>query len=357
LTKLIVQNRKKLPNDFEVVEFVEPEEIARIQGEKNIPAPLSLTWTWEYGSELARLRELYEKGKRGNWNAETDLDWECPVSKDEWLINPQASMLANVCKLMGKDEATQKAAAFDEMNHALSQLLHGEQAALQLCGQLTNLCPTTDEKWYAANQVFDEARHVEALSKFIARKMDCVYPINPTLKILLDELLTVESYQMKCLGMQTLFEGMAVGIFDAFRTESRNPLFTDMLHRIEQDEARHAAFGILTMRRTVEQASSREREEMEDWAFAVLEALNANQQLDMLHTFAEKYDFDPESIVQMSQGMENWAELNSEVFMHTVVPNLARLGLITERTAGRWRELGMLSDIRQGARSALPLTD
>jgi hypothetical protein len=114
------------------------------------------------------------------------------------------------------------------MNYVLSQLLHGEQAALQLCGQLTSLCPTTDEKWYAANQVFDEARHVEALSKFLTRKM--------------------------------------------------------------------------------------------------------------------------------GQALENWGELNSLVYMHTVVPNLVRLGLVTERTESRWRELGMLSDVRQAPRSELPLT-
>ena len=81
------------------------------------------------------------------------------MSKDEWVVSPEASMLAQITKLMGKDEATQKAAAFDEINYVLSQLLHGEQAALQLCGQLTNVCTKMDEKWYSASQVIDEARH------------------------------------------------------------------------------------------------------------------------------------------------------------------------------------------------------
>ena len=34
--------------------------------------------------------------------------------------------------------------------------------------------------------------------------------------------------------------------------------------------------------------------------------------------------------------------INSEVFMHTVVPNLKRLGLITERTEPEWRRVGMI---------------
>ena len=73
--------------------------------------------------------------------------------------------------------------------HLISQLLHGEQAALQLCGQLTNACPTMDAKFYAGSQVIDEVRHVEVLSKFLQRKMGVLHPIDPTLKVLLDKLL------------------------------------------------------------------------------------------------------------------------------------------------------------------------
>ena len=204
-------------------------------------------------------------------------------------------MLAQICKLMGKDEATQKAAAFDELDYLLSQLLHGEQAALQLCGQLTNVCDKMDEKWYAASQVIDEARHIEAFSKFLQRKLGTIYPIGPTLKILLDDPARGRhARSKKTLGMQTLFEGMAVGIMDMLRRECRNPLLTETIRRVEQDEARHAAFGVLMMRRVVREADAEQMDEMEDWAFAILEALNANQQLDMLHLLGPKYGIDPD---------------------------------------------------------------
>jgi hypothetical protein len=42
--------------------------------------------------------------------------------------------------------------------------------------------------------------------------------------------------------------------------------------------------------------------------------------------------------------MPNWAELNSLIYMHTVVPNLRNLGLVTERTESRYRKLGMMFD-------------
>jgi len=346
--KLIQEHRKRF-GEFEVVDFVDPGEIERLRRQTDVDVPLDLHWTWEYGSEVAELRNLYEKGKVNQWNAETDLDWSIPVTKDEWIVDPQVSMLAQVCKLMGRDEATQKAAAFDEVNHLLSQLLHGEQAALQLCGQLTNACPKMDEKWYAASQVTDEARHIEALAKFLQRKMGTIYPINPTLKILLDELLQADTVQTKTLGMQCLFEGMAVGIFDLLRRETKNPLLGEMIRRVEQDEARHAAFGVLVMRRVVREAAPEEKARMEEWAFSVLEALNANQQLDMLRLIGPKYGIDPENVTRMALSMPNFAEFNSLAYMHTVIPNLRGLGLLTERTRDQYLKLGMLLE---GSRAA-----
>ncbi len=356
MDKLIQEHRKRF-GEFEVIEFVDTGEIERLRARTDVAAPLELHWTWEYGEEVEELRALYEKGKANQWNAESDLDWSIPVSRDEWVITPEASMLAQICKMMGKDEATQKAAAFDELNHLLSQLLHGEQAALQLCGQLTNACELMDEKWYASSQVADEARHVEAISKFVHRKLGSIYPISPTLKILLDELLQAETARKKTLGMQTLFEGMAVGIFDLLRRDTQNDLLREMIRRVEQDESRHAAFGVLTMRRVVREADAEEKAELEDWAFEILEALNANQQLDMLHVLGPKYGIDPENVTKATLAMPQWAEFNSMAYMHTVIPNLRNLGLITERTETRYRELGMLYDrsSREAKFSDIPL--
>src|SRR5208337_2659020 len=160
--------------------------------------------------------------------------------------------------------------------HTLSQLLHGEHAALQLCGQLTNACPKMDEKWYAASQVVDEARHIEVISKFLQRKVGMIYPINPTLKILLDRLLEAEGPQKKTLGMQTLFEGMAVGIMDLMRTESRNPLLTDMLRIL-----------------------------------------------------GPEYGIGPGSVVQMAVSLPNFAGFNSMPYMHTVIPDFVHVGPLT----------------------------
>ena len=346
MEKFMNEFRRNL-GSFELVDFPDESQVAKIREKLDVPTPMAVRWNdWEYGSEVSELRALYEKGKDNQWNASRDVDWSIPLTNDEFIAGPELSLLGNVTKLMGKDEATQKAAMFDEIAWVLSQLLHGEQAALQICGQLTNLCPTTDEKFYAANQVYDEARHTEVFARLLGEKFGTIYPISPNLKILLDELLSVEGYTMKCLGMQTLFEGTAVGIMDQFRSNSRNALISDVIRRVEQDESRHAAFGVLTMRRVVKRSNEAEMQRMEDWAFAVLEALNANQQLDMLRVLGPKYGIEPDAVVGMAMSLPEWKDFNSQPFMHTVVPNLQRLGLITERTESQWLERGMMVESR-----------
>jgi hypothetical protein len=340
--KILSQHRRQV-GEFETVDFVDEAAIGSLRTKLDVDVPLDLRWTWEYGSEIEELRNLYERGKKGQWNAEADIDWDTPFPRDEWFMpRVGALLLPSLLSDAGVDEATCREAAWDEFAHMLSQLLHGEQAAMQLCGQLTNACPTMDAKFYAGSQVIDEVRHTEVLAKFLQRKMGTLHPIDPTLKVLLDMLLAAPTWKMKTLGMQCLFEGMAVGIFDQIAKATSNPLLRDIIRRVQIDESRHAAFGILSMRQVVKESTREEMDEMEDFAFSILETLNANQQLDMLRLLGPKYGLDPEIVVQMMLSLPEWPVINSEIFMHTVVPNLRRLGLITERTEPEWRRVGMI---------------
>jgi hypothetical protein len=353
--KLLANNRRRF-GEFEAVEFVDEDQISALRAKLDVDVPLDLRWSWEYGSEIEELRNLYERGKRGQWNAETDIDWSIPFPKEEWFLPKEGALLMpSILSFMGADDDTCREAAFDEFTHLLSQLLHGEQAALQLCGQLTNACPTMDAKFYAGSQVIDEVRHVEVLSKFLQRKIGKIHPIDPTLKTLLDLLLEAPTWKLKTLGMQTLFEGMAVGIFDLLARSTTNPLLKDMIRRVQIDESRHAAFGVLSMRQVVRDSEPAELAEMEDFAFSVIECLNANQNMDMLRLLGPKYQLDPENVVKSTLGLPEWPALNSEVYMHTVVPNLKRLNLITERTEDAYRKIGVLhGDIGQPRHQVSP---
>ena len=56
--------------------------------------------------------------------------------------------------------------------------------------------PNIDSKFYAATQVIDEARHVETYSRLLHEKFELAYPITPTLKRLLNDVLSDSRWDM-----------------------------------------------------------------------------------------------------------------------------------------------------------------
>src|SRR5207247_4945582 len=106
---------------------------------------------------------------------------------------------------------------------------------------------------------------------------------------------------------------------------------------------------ILSNRRMMLESKANMMESMVYFSFNVLDTFNSNQQLDMLRDLAPRYGLDPDTVVQMLLAQEDFAQFNSEVFMHTVIPNLARLGLITERTEAKYRAAGIMWGDRFGA--------
>lgn len=282
---------------------MDEKHIAELRQRLEIDAPVEVGWTSEHGSQAGELRALYERGKCGHWNTGDDLDWSMPAPS--WHgsmvdVDSELFMLPQILKFMGADPDIRERAAGDELAFIFSQLLHGEQTALRICGQLIDVCPTNDAKLYASSQVADEPRHVEVIAKLLERKLGTLCPVGPTRKNLFDCLLTASTWKTTPLGTQTLFEGMAVAVFDCLGRAARNPLPVDILRCVKVDEARHTAVGVLPMRRVVQEASEEERAGLEDFDFEILETLNANQNLDMLRVPGSRYGIDPDTIVQVA---------------------------------------------------------
>jgi hypothetical protein len=126
--------------------------------------------------------------------------------------------------------------------------------------------PSMDAKFYAATQVIDEARHVESYSKLLHDKFELTYPITPTLKRLLDDVLSDSRWDMTYLGMQVLIEGLALAAFAQIRDQSQNPLAASVNAYVMQDEARHVAFGRFALRDYYPQLTQAERDEREEFA-------------------------------------------------------------------------------------------
>ncbi len=163
---------------------------------------------------------------------------------------------AGVRKLMGKDEATQKAGRLRRAQ------LPALAAPARRAGGAPALRPAHQRLRQDGREVVRRepgdrrgaprrgALEVPARARWAPSTRSA-----PTLKILLDELLEAQGVQKKTLGMQTLFEGMAVGIMDLLRSDSRNPLLD------RDDPARRAGRGAPRRLRRADDAPRGERRE------------------------------------------------------------------------------------------------
>ena len=77
----------------------------------------------------------------------------------------------------------------------------------------------------------------------------------------------------------------------------------------------------------------------------------------MLRLFGPKYGLDPDNTTMMAMASPQWPMFNSEIYMHTVIPNLMRLGLITERTESEYRRVGILFGDRFEPKHELPIAN
>jgi hypothetical protein len=126
--------------------------------------------------------------------------------------------------------------------------------------------PDIDSKFYAATQVFDEARHVEVYSRYLREKLELAYPVNPHLKTLLDQAIVDSRWDFTYLAMQVIIEGLALAAFNTIRDLATEPLGKALTAYVMQDEARHVAFGRLALRDYYPQLSEKERDEREQFA-------------------------------------------------------------------------------------------
>src|SRR2546425_3851149 len=118
--------------------------------------------TWNYDVEHPELRALYEKAKREQWNATTQLPWTLDVDPEGIIldddINPNVALLrdSDIWRRMTPKEQTRL--RYETLAWNLSQFLHGEQLAIFVAGQLAAAGAWVDAQLYGSPQGVDETR-------------------------------------------------------------------------------------------------------------------------------------------------------------------------------------------------------
>ncbi|MES2355413.1 MAG: aminobenzoate oxygenase [Pseudomonadota bacterium] len=299
---------------------------------------LDLSYAWEYGSTRIKLRELYNKGQRAQWLADEALPWHLqpdlalPIGPDE-MIPLRGSDIWN-----RMPSSQQEQCNFEITSWTLSQFLHGEQGALLASAQLVDSVTDLDSKLYGASQVADEARHVDVFSRYLREKVGLICSINPDLKTLLDLLLKDSRWDIKFLGLQIMVEGLALSSFAMLRHSARDPLLREITTYIMNDEARHMAYGIISLREYYEHQSDSFLREREDFVY---EAARLMRNRFLFREVWEKLDLPVKQCMDIALHAPSQVMFRQLLFAK-IVPTVKKLGLLSDRQRQRFSELGIL---------------
>src|SRR6478736_6621560 len=289
-------------------------------------------FTWDYDRSRPALAKLYEKAKVRQWNA-VDLPWDTEVDV-EAVAMEMAGAVDHVRQRLSEIDGSPMKAwtqtewtqfAIEAQNWTLSQFLHGEQGALVCTAKIVETVPWIDAKYYAATQVMDEARHVEVFAKYLDTKLDGHYPINHHLELLLDDIIDDSRWDMTYLGMQIMVEGLALAAFGMAHQTTQDPLLKQLLRYVMSDEARHVAFGVLSLKEFYAELSSAELLDRQEFAFEA--AVRMRDRL-LQQDVWERMGVDPKVIIPRLRVGDRNEDPFQQLLFSKIVPNCKKLGLL-----------------------------
>jgi hypothetical protein len=305
----------------------------------SVVTPTVSVFDWDYTHGREQLLRLYDKGTRRQWVASDRLDWSHDVDPTNPLGAPDEAIPIADSPIWPKLSEQQKG---EVRQHAVSwqfsQFMHGEQGALLCASKIVNAVPDIDSKFYAATQVVDEARHVEVYSRYLHEKLELTYPINPYLKVLLDQALSDTRWDFTYLAMQVLIEGLALAAFGLIRNVATDPLGRAVNAYVMQDEARHVMFGRLALRDYYPQLTDAERLEREEFA---VEACYLMRDRFLGEEVWDRLGMPTAEIVEHVRTSEIQMMFRGFLFQR-IVPVLRDIGLWGEKIQAAFIDMGVL---------------
>ena len=318
------------------------------QTQWKVDGQTTTSFTWEYEDGSADLLKLYTKGKAQQWDAASRLDWSIDVDPDNPMGMPEQTVPIYGTDLWNRlDDKMRGEIRRNLQAHTLSQFMHGEQGALMATAKIVQTVPSYEAKFYAATQVMDEARHVEAYSRLLHEKLKLAYPITKTLAALLESTITDRRWDMTYLGMQILIEGLALASFQRLRDLSKNPLCAAINAYVMQDEARHVAFGRLALREYYPQLTEAERAEREE--FVVEACYHMRDRFNQKEVW-ENVGLPVAECLDAATNSDMMVQFRRRLFTR-IVPTVKDIGLWGPRVQKAYEDMGVLefADVDPGA--------
>src|SRR3990167_1471174 len=117
------------------------------------------------------------------------IDYDVPFDMSKTPIVPLDMVVELKSAVADRLDDRQKIGLTNDVMHwSISNLLHGEQAALSLSASLCHILLDPGAQEYAANQAREEARHVTGFTNYLMSRFGYIRPAGGEVRRLLTEL-------------------------------------------------------------------------------------------------------------------------------------------------------------------------
>jgi hypothetical protein len=177
--------------------------------------------------------------------------------------------------------------------------------------------------------------------RYLDEKLSGHYQINAHLRLLLDDIVSDSRWDMTYLGMQIMVEGLALAAFGFLHQMTTEPLLRQLLRFVMSDEARHVAFGVLSLKEVYAEMSAAELRERQEFAF---EAGVRMRDRFLTQEVWERLGVEPRKIIPYLVA-DPTRRIFQQMLFSKIVPNCKKLGLLDAADGwlrDRFAEIGVI---------------
>jgi len=268
------------------------------------------------------------------------IDFDQPFDMANTPILPLENIVELRSAVADRLDDQQKIQLANDVTHwSLSNLLHGEQGALSLSASLCHILVDPGAQEYAANQAREEARHVTAFTRYIAKRWGAPLPVGQTIATVLADLVSTPEVYKKIVGMQMLVEGIAMGAFATFNAKTNDPVLRRLVRLVMSDEAFHHRFGRLWADKTIKHLSPEEHRKVEDWSAQLFQMLlfnliNTEQKQVIYAKYGLDWQWVRDAVKESFSDDDRRESLRESTnIFRVLIKTLLHAGIITSRTA------------------------
>src|SRR4029077_18348607 len=178
-------------------------------------------------------------------------------------------------------------------------------------------------------------------SRYIDEKMGGGYQVNAHLRMLLDDIINDSRWDMTYLGMQVMVEGLALAAFGFLYQMTEEPLLKKILRYVMSDEARHVAFGVLSLKEVYDGMTDAEMKDRQEFAF---EAGVRMRDRFLSQEVWDQFGVNPRDVVPAVLA-DPTRLLFQQMLFSKIVPNCKKLGLLDRNgfwLRHRFEEMGVI---------------